>query len=598
MSGERERTRSGPIDRRIWRASSATRPLLALVGVTGVLIGLLIVWEAQVLARLVSGVYVAHWSAREATRPIFVLLLIVVARAAVTGLSQTLSLNLATAVQADLRERAFRHLLAAGPLALHAERTGELVQILTEGVESIQTFLARYLPQLALTVAVPGVILARVALADPLTGAVLLFTVPLIPVFMILVGRQAERATQRRWRVLGRLGAHFLDVLQGLETLKLLGRSRAQEQGIARASEDFRRETMATLRLAFLSGLVLELLASLSIAMVAVSVGLRLVAGRIPFETAFFLLVLVPDFYAPWRALGAKFHDALNGVEAAGRIFDLLELPAWARGGGRRRVSGRGPWRVAAEGLRFRYAGRESDALRGVNAVLEPGARVAVVGPSGSGKSTLLALLMGFAPPSGGVLTVDGVPLRELELDWWRRQITYISQQPYVFSGSVAENLRIARPGARQDELRRAARQARALDFIESLPGGWDARLGEGGTRLSGGQLQRLALARAFLRDAPYVFLDEPTANLDLESEAAVLEALRELVANRSAVVIAHRLATLELVDEVWVLRDGVLVRSGPLASLAGRPGLPRGLRDGSGGDAGELRIPDPVFTR
>lgn len=590
------------IDRRLWRSSPKVRPLLAAVAARGAATGLLVALQAGLLAHVVNAAYLEGAPFRALAAPLVALAAVVALRAAFEAGSRTASAALAAAVQSDLRTRALRRILAAGPLALGETRTGELVEVLTAGVASIGAFLARYLPQLALTVAVPTVVLLRVALADPLSALVLLVTLPLVPLFLALTGRMSERAARRRLQQLGRLAAHFLDVLSGLETLRLLGRSLAQERGIARASDDLRRETMAVLRVAFLSAFVLEFLSSLGLALVAVSVGLRLVAGRIGFEPAFLVLVLAPDFYAPWRALGARFHEAMNGVAAASRIFDLLDsAPAPAAGGaGAQRLPGRGPWPVELRAVRFRHAGRAQDTLAGVEALLRPGERAALLGPSGSGKSTLLALLSGFAPPAGGEIRVGGVALPKLDPAWWRAQVTLVPQRPHLFPGSVAENLRLARPGAAERELREAARRARALEFIEALPDGWETRLGAGGRRLSGGELQRLSLARAFLRDTPYVWLDEPTAHLDLASEEAVLEALAELLRGRSAVLVAHRRAVLRVVDTVWVLGEGRIARSGPASAFAGpgSSGPAAGPGRGTGGERDEGRARRALAAR
>lgn len=368
------------------------------------------------------------------------------------------------------------------------------------------------------------------------------------------------------------LNGHFLDILHGLETLKLFGRSRTQARGIYAASDAFRRTTMATLRVAFLSGLVLELLASLSMAVVAVELGLRLIAGAIPFDIALMILILIPDFYGPWRALGGKFHDSLKGLAAIDHLFSVLDAPKWVHGAGTRVLSESGPWPMTARGLRFTYPGRTVPALDGLDLDLAPREHLAIIGPSGSGKSTLVTLLFGLGPYEGS-LTVGGTELSELALGWWRTQVTWIHQHPYLFFGNVRDNLRIARPGATDDELWWALDQAAGRRFVESLPEGLDTPLGQEGHRISAGQRQHLAIARAFLRDSPVVVFDEPTQNLDPASESALQAALETLLDGRSAILIAHRLSTILRADRVVTMHRGRVEQTGTLDELRRQPG-------------------------
>ncbi|AUW93241.1 thiol reductant ABC exporter subunit CydD [Sulfobacillus thermotolerans] len=563
---------------RLLKEVKSVQTLLGLVILQGVLSGILIIAQASVLALIVSRVFIGHQTLASVQHLLWVLLAIIVARAVLTWLGETGSLALATRVQSSLRMRLTQRLLNAGPLYVHAQKTGELVNTLIQGIEDLEPYLARYVPQIAITALVPTIILVEAFSRDWITGLILLITVPLIPFFMILIGRQAESSTKRQWETLSRLSAHFLDVLQGLTTLKLLGQSAGQARGIERASDEFRRATMASLRIAFVSALVLELLASLSMAMVAVAIGLRVIPGRMPFETAFFLLVLVPDFYLPWRMLGTRFHDGLNGMEAAKRIFEILDAPELAKAGGTMRPAAVDAQPIVLNRVGFQYPGRSEPALQGVSAVVKPGERVAVVGPSGAGKSTLLALLMGFAVPTSGTIALGDTPFTSLDLAWWRQHVMYLTQNPYIFAGTVADNLRMARWDATDAEIRRAAERAGAWEYIAALPQGWQTVLGEGGTGLSGGQKQRLALARAYLKDAPVIFMDEPTANLDPETEAELWGHLEALLTGRTAVVVAHRLSTARRMDVVWAMNHGQLEQVGAPRELERVPGLYREL--------------------
>ncbi|PSR37437.1 MAG: thiol reductant ABC exporter subunit CydD [Sulfobacillus thermosulfidooxidans] len=563
---------------RLLKEVKSVQTLLGLVILQGVLSGILIIAQASVLALIVSRVFIGHQTLASVQHLLWMLLAIIVARAVLTWLGETGSLTLATRVQSSLRMRLTQRLLNAGPLYVHAQKTGELVNTLIQGIEDLEPYLARYVPQIAITALVPTIILVEAFSRDWITGLILLITVPLIPFFMILIGRQAESSTKRQWETLSRLSAHFLDVLQGLTTLKLLGQSAGQARGIERASDEFRRATMASLRIAFVSALVLELLASLSMAMVAVAIGLRVIPGRMPFETAFFLLVLVPDFYLPWRMLGTRFHDGLNGMEAAKRIFEILDAPELAKAGGTMRPAAVDAQPIVLNRVGFQYPGRSEPALQGVSAVVKPGERVAVVGPSGAGKSTLLALLMGFAVPTSGTIALGDTPFTSLDLSWWRQHVMYLTQNPYIFAGTVADNLRMARWDATDAEIRRAAERAGAWEYIAALPQGWQTVLGEGGTGLSGGQKQRLALARAYLKDAPVIFMDEPTANLDPETEAELWGHLEALLTGRTAVVVAHRLSTARRMDVVWAMNHGQLEQVGAPRELERVPGLYREL--------------------
>jgi thiol reductant ABC exporter CydD subunit len=525
-------------------------------------------------------------------------------------------------VKSDLRERLAAHMLALGPAYARGERSGELVNTAAEGVEALDAYFSQYLPQLALAVLVPLTMLAFILPLDLVSGLVLLLTAPLVPLFMILIGNLADTLTRRQWRSLSRLSGHFLDVLQGLTTLKLLGRSRDQIRTIAQVSDRFRQTTLGVLRVAFLSALVMELVTTLSTAVVAVEIGLRLLYGRLSFEQAFFVLILAPDFYLPLRLLGTRFHAGLAGTAAARRIFEVLDTPASAppqsppaAGGGaafpppflrgRGRVGaaasqesqnvpepcpplnldrgwGQGV-RLGASPIRFddvyyAYEGGQRPALNGLSFQIEPGHKVALVGPSGAGKSTVAQLLLRFVEPDQGAITVAGTPLHDWPAPAWRAQVAWVPEHPYLFHATAAENIRLARPDAGLDAVAWAAEQAQADAFIRALPQGYDTLIGERGARLSGGQAQRIALARAFLKDAPLLILDEATSNLDPEIEAALQEAVGRLLPGRTALIITHRLNTAYQADQIVVLADGRAAETGPHAALMQQDGLYRRL--------------------
>jgi thiol reductant ABC exporter CydD subunit len=364
------------------------------------------------------------------------------------------------------------------------------------------------------------------------------------------VGATTRDRTAAQMRILERLAGHFLDVTSGLPTLKIFGAAKRQTQVIAEVADRHRVATLQTLRITFLSSLTLELLSTISVALVAVAVGLRLLAGDLDLRTALFVLVVAPEAYLPLRALAANYHASADGVSAAERIFALLDAPVPARG---RRVEV--PDLLAAElavqKLTVGYPGRASPALDGVSLRVAPGEIVALTGASGCGKSTLLNVLLGFTEPTAGSVHIGDADLADLDPGAWREQLGWLAQRPQLFAGSIADNIRLARPGASHGEVLGAATDAGLSEVLRRRPGGLEAAIGDGGSLLSAGERQRVALARLFLRDAPLLLLDEPTANLDGATEEEVLEAVERLLRGRTAIVVAHRPALVAMADTV-----------------------------------------------
>lgn len=488
------------------------------------------------------------------------------ARAAVVWVQQVVARRAASAVKQDLRRQALDTTQRLGPAWLAGQRSGGLVTLLGRGLDALDPYFVGYLPQLFVAAVVPLAVIVRLLVADLTSAVIICVTLPLIPIFGVLVGMQTKAATQRQWRALERLGGHFLDIVSGLPTLRAFGRAKAQAAMVRRTADDHRAATMKTLRVAFLSALVLELVATLSVALVAVPVGLRLLGGGLDLHTALLVLLLAPEAYLPLRALGSQFHASAEGLEVAERTFAVID--AEAEGGppasrvdaaAAGRASGGGPVLVL-DAVTVAYAGRPAPALDGVTLAVETGERVGLIGPSGAGKSTVLGLVLGLVHPTGGQVVLGGATLGSVDLDQWRRRIAWVPQRPHLFARTVAENIRLGRPGASDRDIRRAAEQAQAAEFIEDLPAGYDTRIGERGFGLSAGQRQRIALARAFVRDAPLVLLDEPTAGLDARSEAAVVDAARRLMSGRTVLVVAHRPAMIADVDRVIRLDHGQVV--------------------------------------
>ncbi|MFW5690856.1 MAG: thiol reductant ABC exporter subunit CydD [Chloroflexota bacterium] len=565
------------MDRRLFTEAKAARLALILTVVMGLLTGVTVIIQAFFLSRVINLVFLEGESLSGVGDWLLLLAGAIILRTLLTWVGTTAARHIAIQVKTELRTRLMAHLFALGPTFARGERSGELVNTATEGVEALDSYFSEYLPGLFNALLVPLLILFVVFPIDLLTFLVLFITAPLIPIFMALIGIVAGRMARRQYGAMSRMSAHFLDVMQGLTTLKLFNRSQRQTQTIQKVTDDFRTTTMGVLRVAFLSAFWLELMATISVAVVAVQIGLRLLYGGIDFEPALFLLVVAPDYYLPLRQLGAQFHSGTEGAAAAKRIFAVLQATAPQAGLNPSAAVPAPPYDVRFEDVRFAY-GEDRPALKGVSLTLTRGQRVALVGPSGGGKSTLAALLLRFIEPDDGVLYAGDVPLHTIDAPAWREQVAWVPQAPYLFNTTIMDNIRIGRDGASDDAVRAAAQQAGAHEFIMALPQGYATIVGEQGARLSGGQAQRVAIARAFLRDAPLLVLDEATSSLDPESEAVIEASLARLMQGRTTLIIAHRLNTVFTADHIVVLDAGQVVQQGTHAALIAQPGLYRNL--------------------
>lgn len=546
--------------------------------------GLLAIAQAWLLAVILNAVIFADAELASVQPWLWSLLGVFAVRSLVVWLAERAAFRAAANVRVTLRDAVYRHLQRLGPSYLAGQRSGALVETLTKGIDDLEGYYARFIPAMTLVMILPLAILTAVIPIDWLTGLVLLITAPMIPLFMILIGSGAEARNQRQWKQLARMSAHFLDVIQGLTTLKLFGASRREVEVIARVSDDYRASTMQVLRIAFLSSAVLEFFASVGIALVAVFVGFRLYDMAVPVPSwisvpdisylqGLFVLMLAPEFYAPLRNLGTQYHAKMGAVAAAERLIEVLQTPPGQSDAGNQPLSAAHALSVRLEGVHFSYEeGRE--ALAGVSFGIPHGQRIALVGTSGAGKTTIVSLLLGFIAPTAGRILVGDQDLAEVDLEDWRRHLAWVPQQPRLFQGSIADNIRLGVPDADMDAVREAARRARADHFIDALPDGYASLVGERGAGLSGGQIQRIALARAFLRDAPLVVLDEATANLDPESERLVQEGIDDLARDRTLLVVAHRLSTVRRADRILVLDRGRVVEQGTHTELAAAGGL------------------------
>ena len=572
------------LDRRLLVYLRNNRRALAITILAGTLGGIFTIAQARTLSLAVNNVFINGETLHDITQLLYALLAIITIRALLTWLGEVSAKNLAVRIKTDLRERLFAHIAKLGPAYTRGERTGELTAAAIDGIENLDAYFSQYIPQLALSAIIPLSILIFVFPLDPLSGVILFVTAPLIPIFMILIGKAAEALTGKQYETLSRLSAHFLDSLQGLTTLKLFGQSQAHAQSIEETSQKFSDVTLSVLRVAFLSALALELIATLSTAVIAVEIGLRLLYYKIEFEQAFFLLILAPEFYIPLRMLGTRFHAGMDGTAAARKIFSILELETK-----KETVESRQNTLSTFDfqNVSFTYPDDTTPTLANISFSINAGEQVALVGASGAGKSTLTQLLLGFLQPSAG--HVRSVP---------RSQIAWVPQNPFIFNATIAENIRLGKPNADIESVQAAAKAARLHDFVMTLPNGYETHVGEAGSRLSGGEAQRVALARAFLKDAPLLILDEPTASLDPLTEAALETSTRTLMQGRTTITIAHRLNTIRHADKILVLDNGTLVEQGTHDELLKKDGFYARLAENHKSQfASDEVFPEPSHT-
>ena len=532
--------------------------LLVVDAILGVVVGLLVLAQAFLVARVAARAFDGA-SLDDVRSALLLLAAVVVARAFGAWGFEVAGRRAAADVISGLRLDVVEARVRRRPAALDGTQTAEVSTAAVSGADALESTFARYLPQVVLAVVVPIAVLVVVAAIDPLAAGVMVLTLPLVPLFMWLVGRHTERRARERWQALALLANHFLDVVRGLPTLRAFNRGAAQVERIAEVSEEYRRTTMGTLRIAFLSGAILELAATLGIALVAVVVGVRLAEGGIGFEPALTVLVLAPELYLPLRNLATQWHASADGAAVAERLLDLSDATLAA---GSAPAPGPALAPIRFERVSFRYPARDVDVVRGVDLELHPGEAVALVGRTGGGKTTLLSLLLRFAEPTSGRIVVGEHDLVDVDAADWRRHLAFVPQRPTLFRGTVADNIRLGRPEAGADAVHTAAELAAAHAFVDALPDGYDTLVGEGGRTLSTGERRRVALARAFLRDAPLVLLDEPTADLDPQSAAAVARAVERLRAGRTVLLVTHDAELASRADRIVRIEAGALVEA------------------------------------
>jgi thiol reductant ABC exporter CydD subunit len=541
------------LDPRLLRYARATRTFLFVSVALGSLGALLIVAQAWLLADVVAGAFIGGGSLAQLRTPLSVLLAVVLARALLAWSAELAASRSSARAKSQLRTVLLTRIPELSSVSSREQGTGELAILATRGIDALDGYFSLYLPQLLLAVIVPVVVIVAVLFGDWISAAIIALTIPLIPLFMALVGAGTRERMDRQLESLERLAGHFLDVVAGLPTLKVFGRARAQAASIREITELYRTTAMSTLRVTFLSSLILELVATIAVALVAVAIGLRLMDGHLGLRTALFALVLAPEAYLPLRRLGANYHASAEGMAAAERVFAVLDAPP-APAGTRTDVPDPAVCDLAIDGLRVTYPGRSEPALADVSLRVTAGETLALVGPSGCGKSTLLGVLLGLLTPESGSILVGDVELAELSPEEWRARLSWVPQRPHLFHASIADNVRLGRRDASNEAVWAAIADAGLTDVVADLPAGLDTVLGDRGAGLSAGERQRLALARAFLRDSPLLLLDEPTAALDGRTEREIVQAIRRLARGRTVVLVAHRPALVAMADRVHSL--------------------------------------------
>lgn len=560
------------IQPRLFQEARASGWLFSLAVLTAFLVGGLAIYQSHVLSRVIAGVFLGAQNLAQVKPLLLVILLVVMGRAIFTFTNEVLAGRLAVSVKTKLRRQLLEKINRLGPEYLKNESTAELTTAALLGVDALDAYFSQYLPQVLIATALPLTILVVVFPLDLLTGVVFLLTAPLIPLFMILIGKAVESLTGKQWKALTRLGNYFLDTLQGITTLKLLGRSKKRVSEVGWVSDRYREITLSVLKMTFLTALVLELVATLSTAVVAVEIGLRLLYFRIEFQQAFFILLIAPEFYLPLRNLSARYHAGMSGVMAAEKIFQVLDAPEPSRTmfQTQRTLADHldGDFRLNLRNLSHSYAGERENALRDISLDIVKGRRYALVGKSGAGKSTLVRVLLRFIEPEDGQVLINEVDIRSWPREEWLSYLGWLPQSPHVFNDSLRFNLTLGETRFSNSEIDLALETAGLTSLVSRLTRGLETPLLESGSRLSGGELQRIALARVYLRDPKIVILDEPTRHLDPALQQSLEDVLNWLTAGRTCITIAHRVSSVLKADEVILMQSGCLVARGSHAEL------------------------------
>jgi ATP-binding cassette subfamily C protein CydD len=552
----------------------------------GLLAAVTTILLALSLSKIINGVFLSSQTLQDVSTLILIFIVLAVLKSVLIWSQQFFSASLVTFVKKSLRKKLLIKIEEIGPLTLKSERTGELVNTVLNGVDKLEDYFSKFLPQMFLSIFIPIIILIFVFPLDWLTAIVFIVTAPIIPVFMFLIGSIAEKMNRKQWKTLSRMSAYFLDVLQGLTTLKLFNRTNDAIKKINDISNQFRIKTLNVLKIAFLSALVLEVTATISVAIIAVEIGLRLLSGNFVFADALFILIIAPEFYLPLRILGTTYHAGMEGIAAYERINDVINYRS-TKSNLITNVKDDFIFTqnnsITLNNISYIYAERETKALDNVSLTIQTNKVTAFVGASGSGKTTLMNILLRFFNPTVGNILIGETDLIQIKEEVWRNNSAWLPQNPHLFSKSILENLQIANKQATLEEVINAAKNAHIHEFILNLPNGYNTLVGENGAKLSGGEIQRIALARAYLRNAPLLFVDEPTANLDPIVEDEIVKDMYKLFSGKTVFIIAHRLNTIVKADKIIVMKDGKIEESGNHNDLILKNGYYKKLLDAHG---------------
>ena len=551
------------IQRTAFKALLEHKGQLLLLGLTCLVESLAIVGQAWFFGTLINNFIFSENTLYDERYSIIYLGIAIIVRLLAHYIQESVANRLGSAVKATFRERALEHMFKLG--VQHKERHGDVIHMLTDGLEQVDAYVARYIPQILYAIMIP--LIMGIAIVDtlPIIGIILIITVPLIPFFMILIGKQADRLNKEQWERMSFLSGHFLDVLQGITTLKLFGRAKDQIKVIGRLSEEFKDSTLRVLRVAFLSALVLELVSTISTALIAVYLGLTLLDGEISFFSAFFILLLAPEFYTPFRQLGAAFHTGMAGKTSILKYEEFMNRQPSLPIGGQSQLKGK-VQAIEIKDLTFTYEDSENG-VQHISLVAKRNSPIMLVGESGAGKSTIAHIIGGFLTAPKGSVTIDGLDLCDIDIEWWRQQITYVSQHPHIMKGTLREVLSFGMDVS-DKEILDACKEVQLLDVISRHADGLDAVIGEGGLGLSGGERQRVALARAFLRKGQVLILDEVTAHLDVKTESIISTAIQQLMKDKIVIIIGHRLQTMHWASKLYVLKQGIIIQQGSYEEL------------------------------
>ncbi|KLV27496.1 ATP-binding/permease CydC [Niallia circulans] len=548
------------------------KPILATIGILTIVEGAAIILQAKWLAEIIASLYNGE-NYQEQYVKIILFLLAFLGRHFLHTIQQNIAAAFAEKTSKDLRLQLMQKLFELGPKYTKKQGSGNIATLVLEGISQYRTYLELFLPRMLATGIVPGMIILYVFWNDWLSGVILTVTMPILIGFLILVGMAASSQMNRQLATYKILSNHFLDSLRGLDTLKFLGRSKQHSGNIEKVSEQYRGATMKTLRLAFLSSFSLDFFTSLSVAVVAVNLGLRLINGDLVLLPALMILILAPEFFLPVRMVGADYHATLDGKEAGDAIQTIIQTQKSAKMTGQSISLGTKP-SLTFDHVTFQHHPEEKATLKDLSFMIDGYKKIGIVGESGAGKSTLIDLLSGFSQHCAGSISVNSVSLPSLMTEEWRQLTTYIPQSPYIFSMTLRENISFYQPDAADEEIIQALKATGLYDIFTTFPNGLDELLGDGGRNLSGGQEQRIALARAFLTNRKIMLLDEPTSHLDIETEFELKETMLPLFNEKLVFLATHRLHWMKEMDSIIVMDQGTIVESGTHEELVAAKGF------------------------